>query len=143
MSMIDKKVAILVEDLYEDLELWYPYYRLREEGAEVHLVGSGRLPTHTSRYGYPASEQLTSLPSSSPVVTHPISCGANQRWWTSCERWIAPVSQWLRFVMLVGCWYRRTSCVVAVPHASSRSRMIWLRRGLSMWMSLRWWMAIS
>ncbi len=58
MSVIDKKVAILVEDLYEDLELWYPYYRLREEGAEVHLVGSGRLPTHTSRYGYPATPDL-------------------------------------------------------------------------------------
>ncbi len=27
------RVAILAEALYEDLELWYPYYRLREAGA--------------------------------------------------------------------------------------------------------------
>ena len=34
-----KKVALLVENLYEDLELWYPYYRLKEAGYEVKIVG--------------------------------------------------------------------------------------------------------
>jgi protease I len=33
------RVAVLVEDLFEDLELWYPVLRLREAGAEVTLVG--------------------------------------------------------------------------------------------------------
>ena len=33
------RVAILAETLYEDLELWYPYYRLREAGADVFVVG--------------------------------------------------------------------------------------------------------
>jgi deglycase len=32
MSLRAKKVAVLVEDHYENLELWYPVLRLREEG---------------------------------------------------------------------------------------------------------------
>ena len=27
-----RKVALLVEDLYQELEFWYPLLRLREEG---------------------------------------------------------------------------------------------------------------
>ena len=30
-----KKVCILCEDMFEDLELWYPAIRMREEGAEA------------------------------------------------------------------------------------------------------------
>jgi protease I len=36
-----KKVIILVEEMYNDLEFCYPYYRLREAGAVVGAVGSG------------------------------------------------------------------------------------------------------
>ena len=39
MSLAGKRVAILVEKFYEDLELWYLYYRLKEAGCEVKLVG--------------------------------------------------------------------------------------------------------
>lgn len=35
-----KKVAVLIENLFEESELLYPYYRLQEEGYEVHLIGS-------------------------------------------------------------------------------------------------------
>lgn len=35
-----KKIAILIEDAFEESELLYPYYRLKEEGYEVHLIGS-------------------------------------------------------------------------------------------------------
>ena len=53
MSLKGKRVAILVEDMYEDLELWYPYYRLLEEGAEVKLIGP-EAKVYESTHGYPA-----------------------------------------------------------------------------------------
>jgi protease I len=34
-----KKIAILIENMFEEVELLYPYYRLEEAGYEVHLVG--------------------------------------------------------------------------------------------------------
>jgi protease I len=49
-----KRVAILVETLYEDLELWYPLLRLREEGAETVIVGPGTAKVYNSKHGYPA-----------------------------------------------------------------------------------------
>ncbi len=36
-----KTVAVLVERKYEDLELWYPVFRLQEAGFSVLLVGCG------------------------------------------------------------------------------------------------------
>ena len=53
MRLKGKRVILLVENLYQDLELWVPYYRLKEEGAEVTLVGSGSSRTFTGKYGYP------------------------------------------------------------------------------------------
>jgi protease I len=52
MDLQGKRIAILAENLYEDLELWYPALRLREAGAEVTIVGSGA-DTYTSKHGYP------------------------------------------------------------------------------------------
>jgi protease I len=49
------RVAVLAEALYEDLELWYPFYRLREAGADVFIVGSGSATTYQSKHGYPAT----------------------------------------------------------------------------------------
>lgn len=34
-----KKIAILIENMFEEVELLYPYYRLEEAGYEIHLVG--------------------------------------------------------------------------------------------------------
>lgn len=53
MRLRGKKVVILAENLYQDVELWVPYYRLKEEGAEVLVVGSGSSRVYTSKYGYP------------------------------------------------------------------------------------------
>ncbi len=47
-----KHLAVLAEDLYEDLELWYPLLRLREAGAETSVVGPGPARTHASKHGY-------------------------------------------------------------------------------------------
>ena len=51
MSLSKKTIAVLVEDLYEDQELWYPIYRLREEGAEVLLIGPEAGKTYASKHG--------------------------------------------------------------------------------------------
>ena len=39
MQARGKKAVVLVEKLYEDQELIYPYYRLLEAGAEARIVG--------------------------------------------------------------------------------------------------------
>lgn len=39
MELNAKKVIILVENFYNDREFWYPYYRLKEAGTEVLVVG--------------------------------------------------------------------------------------------------------
>ena len=39
MDLQGKRVAILAENNYQDLELWYLLLRMREAGAEVKVVG--------------------------------------------------------------------------------------------------------
>ena len=46
-----KKIAILIEDLFNERELIYPYYRLLEEGYEVHLVGPKKDAVYTAKSG--------------------------------------------------------------------------------------------
>ncbi len=53
------KVAILVEDQYQVLEVWYPYLRLREAGIETVLVGTGSKRSYGSKEGYPADVSLS------------------------------------------------------------------------------------
>ncbi len=54
MRLQGKRIAILVEDHYQELEFWYPLLRFREEGADVVVVGSGAAQAFTGKYGYPA-----------------------------------------------------------------------------------------
>ncbi len=46
-----KNIAILTEDDYEDLELWYPLLRLREEGCEVTVIGMD-CDVYYGKHGY-------------------------------------------------------------------------------------------
>jgi protease I len=57
MSLKGKRIALLAEDQYEDPELWYPYYRLLEEGATVRVVGPGAR-TYESKHGYPVQAEV-------------------------------------------------------------------------------------
>ncbi len=51
-------IAVLVEDLYEDLEALYPLYRLREAGYEVRVIGPKAGTTYKSKHGYPLVSDL-------------------------------------------------------------------------------------
>jgi protease I len=53
MELQGKRIAILAEDNYEDLELWYPLLRMRETGAEVKVVGMPGVQEYHSKHGYP------------------------------------------------------------------------------------------
>jgi protease I len=53
MQLVNKKIAILAEDNYEDLELWYPLLRMKEAGAEVSVIGMTGVETYQSKHGYP------------------------------------------------------------------------------------------
>src|SRR3990170_9078299 len=57
MTLNGRRVAVLAANLYEDQELWYPLYRLREAGAEVVVVGAGA-ETYESKHGYPVKAEL-------------------------------------------------------------------------------------
>jgi protease I len=48
------RAAVLVEQQYQELEVWYPVYRLREAGCKVTLVGPEAGHTYPSKLGYPA-----------------------------------------------------------------------------------------
>ncbi|MFP4072984.1 MAG: DJ-1/PfpI family protein, partial [Actinomycetota bacterium] len=41
--------AVLTADTFEDVELWYPYYRLQEAGHQVDLVGCEAETTHEGK----------------------------------------------------------------------------------------------
>jgi protease I len=58
LRLQNKKVIALVEDDFEDLELWYPVLRLREEGARVDLVGKEAKKKYVGKYGVPAESDF-------------------------------------------------------------------------------------
>ena len=48
-----KRIAILVDNFYQEMEIWYPLFRFKEAGAEVVTVGQRAGETYTSKLGYP------------------------------------------------------------------------------------------
>lgn len=52
-----KRIAVLAEDLYEELELWYPVFRLREEGATVIIAGT-EARSYRGKNGYPVEVDI-------------------------------------------------------------------------------------
>ncbi len=58
MDITGKKVVILVDDVYHEMELWVPYYRLKEAGADVVLAGAEAGVTYKSKLGYPATSDV-------------------------------------------------------------------------------------
>ena len=56
-SGMTKTLLTFVEDIYEDLELWYPLLRLQEAGYALRLAAP-ELRTYTGKHGYPATSDL-------------------------------------------------------------------------------------
>lgn len=52
-----KKVAVLIEEQYQELEVWAPYYRLKEEGAHAFLLGREKGVVYKGKFGYPAEAE--------------------------------------------------------------------------------------
>lgn len=52
-----RRVAVLIEEQYQELEVWVPYYRLIEAGATAVLVGREKGKTYKSKLGYPATAE--------------------------------------------------------------------------------------
>jgi len=54
MSLEGKRVGILIEEFYQELEVWYPLLRLREAGADAVTIGMEAGQVYKSKLGYPA-----------------------------------------------------------------------------------------
>ncbi|MBM3754095.1 MAG: type 1 glutamine amidotransferase [Acidobacteria bacterium] len=59
MDCTGKKVVVLVDQLYQEMEVWVPLYRLQEAGAEVVTVGAEAGKSYPSKLGYPCVAKLS------------------------------------------------------------------------------------
>ena len=57
MELKGIRAAVLVEQQYQEMEVWYPLYRLREAGCKVTLVGPEAGKEYPSKLGYPAKAE--------------------------------------------------------------------------------------
>jgi len=58
MELDGKRIAVLAEDRYQELELWYPLIRMREAGADVKVVGREKGRVHLSEKNYEVKADL-------------------------------------------------------------------------------------
>lgn len=53
LELKGKRAALLVEDIYNEFEVWIPYYRLKEAYVDVVTVGSGVSTEYHGKFGIP------------------------------------------------------------------------------------------
>jgi protease I len=58
MTQTSLRILAFVDDLYEDLELWYPKLRLQEAGYETVLAGLKAGTRHLGKHGYPCTSDV-------------------------------------------------------------------------------------
>ena len=56
---MQKRILALVSDDFEDLELWYPVHRLREEGCQVDLAAEKKDHLYHGKYGVPCTSEVS------------------------------------------------------------------------------------
>ena len=59
MELKGKKFVLLVETQFNDHEFWYPYFRLKEAGAQVVVVSGKAGQSFEGKYGTPAKADKT------------------------------------------------------------------------------------
>jgi protease I len=103
-------VAVLVEDMYEDLELWYPFIRLKEAGYKPVIIGSGTKDVYLSKHGYPVKAGMSADKSSADDYVAVIIPGG-----------FAPdhMRRHLPMVDFVKKMYSKQKLVAAICHAGS------------------------
>ena len=57
---VNMRIAMLVEEMYEEIELLYPLFRLREEGFTIDIVGTDKGKEYKGKHGYPMVSDLAS-----------------------------------------------------------------------------------
>lgn len=53
------RVAVLLDEQYQELEVWVPYYRLKEAGHEALLVAREKGRVYPGKHGYPAAAEAS------------------------------------------------------------------------------------
>jgi protease I len=53
LPLAGKRILMFVDEVYEDLELWYPKLRLIEAGAQVVVAGPEANAQYAGKHGYP------------------------------------------------------------------------------------------
>jgi protease I len=59
MSLTNSRIAILVDQQYQEMEVWYPIYRFREANARVVTVGATAGAVYPSKVGYPCKADVS------------------------------------------------------------------------------------
>jgi len=54
-----KRIVIFVDEIYEDMELWYPKIRLEEAGFHVAVAGPAAGQIYKGKHGYPCRADIS------------------------------------------------------------------------------------
>ena len=68
MDLQGKRIAVLAAELYQEMEIWYPLLRFREDGAETVAVGDEAGKTYASKKGYPVVVRVEVAPTTLNLV---------------------------------------------------------------------------
>ncbi len=58
MDFSNNTIAFLVENNYQTLEFWYPFYRLKEAGAKTVIIGQNGNETYHSSHDYGVTSDI-------------------------------------------------------------------------------------